>query len=105
MPIFRNCENCGNEIKTYPSRIKRGEDRFCSHSCGNKSRGRSGEQNGNWRGGKFKRSDGYISIRINRKDRLEHDVVLEKKIGRNLKKGEQCHHINGIKDDNRPENL
>lgn len=31
--------------------------------------------------------------------------MLEKKIGRYLNKGEVTHHINGIKDDNRPENL
>lgn len=38
---------------------------------------------------------------------LEHIPVLEEKIGRPLdwRRGEQVHHINGVKDDNRPENL
>jgi hypothetical protein len=36
---------------------------------------------------------------------FEHIVALEKKIGRYLYKHEQVHHINGIKDDNRPENI
>lgn len=53
----------------------------------------------------YSNSTGYASIWLDTKWVVEHRHVMEEHLGRKLVKGENVHHINGVRDDNRIENL
>jgi hypothetical protein len=48
---------------------------------------------------------GYLYVGVNGGRILAHRHVMEQHLGRKLVKGENVHHINGVRDDNRLENL
>jgi hypothetical protein len=74
---------------------------------------RTGAKNPMWKGGRSIASNGYVLIRVGKDHHLadvrgyayEHRLVAEQKLGRRLLPGEIPHHINGVKTDNRPENI
>ena len=99
---YNACPQCGGR-KFYKRHLCR--------SCENKRRAnfQTGEGNPNWKGGKSRQSNGYVYVlgkREGRKHRyqLEHTFVWERANGR-LPDGWVIHHLNGIKSDNRLENL
>lgn len=73
---------------------------------------RKGVLNHNWKGGRVKRQ-GYIYLLDEKKKKkkgfsryiAEHTKIAQEKYNRKVKSDELVHHLNGIRDDNRPENL
>lgn len=74
--------------------------------CANPVRGANqrGEANPSWKGGRTLHSDGYIELRLDGRKVLEHRYVWEQAHGP-TDRAVHIHHLNGIKTDNRLENL
>jgi hypothetical protein len=64
-----------------------------------------GPGNPHWKGGKFTRRDGYVCLRIEGKYYLEHRIIWENHFNKSLPPGWVIHHLNGIRNDNRINNL
>lgn len=122
--IKYNCSRCNTEFEDYESNHRQ----YCSLHCAAKSRtvwnkglktGRlsaetkqkmMGRKN-SWKGGRINRA-GYVAIFQPNHPKAssigyvrEHILVMEKHIGRYMANGEVIHHLDGIKDNNKIENL
>lgn len=108
----KHCKKIWSKGKTFApveTLFKKGEPGFWT---GKKRLNITGENHGQWKGGRYKSSSGYIWVLVPGhpfgKDYgyvREHRLVMEKHLGRYLLPTEIIHHINEIKDDNRIENL
>ncbi len=128
--ITKICLVCGIPVVRRPSQLKK--HTYCSNKCYgiscldkpsplkgkhsiNKGCFKHGTNHPNWKGGRRKKKDrtGYYILILQPShpncDSMgyvpEHRLVMENILGRYLEHGEMSHHINGIKHDNRPQNL
>jgi hypothetical protein len=108
-----SCKRCGKEFERYESTVRNPERVYCSGFCRDESRVyKIGPDHPQWTGGTYI-SGGYCYERDYSKRRITGDYgyrathlrVAEETLGRLLAPGEHVHHLNGVKLDNRPENL
>lgn len=96
--IEKKCPKCGIPFKSQPYR----RVKYCSWDCARSQMGENKRVPGGWF---IQQKSGYVIRGRNGTTELQHRVVMEEILGRKLKSYENVHHKNGVRDDNRPENL
>lgn len=94
----RKCAWCGKDFTT--SRYQ--PNQHCSKSCGMHTRTAKISDMAGW---KLQHRTGYVITSIKGRTVMQHRIVMEQHLGRELKDYETVHHRNGVRSDNRIENL
>lgn len=105
------CLACGNKFLVKASRANKAH--YCSVECYNKKRGMPGETNPAWNGGMVLDVHGYLLKKVekdypgaNCKGYIRNcRYVWQETTGEILKATDVIHHINGIRSDDKIENL
>ena len=116
--VWQACERCGKERWV---QLIGSEARWkCCRRCGvlATNHNNRGANHYNWRGGVANDSRGYLVQRLHRDSPfapmlnnkksnsiMQHRLIMAQHLGRCLESWEHVHHLNGIKNDNRTENL